>query len=540
MADCRDDSGETGDSATTEVLDRLSDGIFGLDADWRFTYLNEAGRAVISDAAGESFTAAELVGRNIWEVVPEAVGTKFEKRYEEAMRTGEQVSFDAYYEPLDAWLAVRASPSETGLSVCFRDITERRRRHDRVATRETALREIYEAIADRESTFEERVDDLLRIGQRVLGTEYGTLSHVQGDQYVFEVVRSPGGLEVGDTVDLAATNCERIVLTEETLVLGNVAEDAPDLADRPGNREWGIRCYLGTPVVVDDEVYGTFCFYDSDPRTEPFSDWEVTLVDLMGRWVSAALESKLTEDRLRRQNDRLEKFATLVSHDLRNPLNVAEGWLEMAREECESEALGNVANSHERMRTIVDDLLILARAGRSVDDPVDLDLKAVAADAWAQVETASATLTVDIDRDVSGDRARIQQLFENLFRNCVEHGSTDSRTQSGDSVEHGSTAPRSDTRGDSVEHGGDDTADDARALSVTVGPLPDGFYVADDGVGIPDAKRDHILEFGYTTADDGTGIGLGIVEDVATAHGWTVAVAESEGGGARFEFRNVT
>ena len=519
MADGRDDS----DSTTTEVLDRLSEGIFGLDTDWRFTYLNETGRAVICDAAGESFSVSELVGRNIWELVPEAVGTTFEQRYREAMRTGERVCFDAYYEPLDAWLAVRASPSETGLSVCFRDITERRRRHDRVASRETVLREIYEAIADRESTFEERVDDLLRIGQRVLGTDYGTLSRVRGDEYVFEVVRSPGDLEVGDTVDLAATNCERIVLTEETLVLGNVAEDAPDLVERAGYRDWGIRCYLGTPVIVGDEVYGTFCFYDSDVRTEPFSDWEVTLVDLMGRWVSAALERKLTEDRLRHQNDRLEKFATLVSHDLRNPLNVAEGWLEMAREECKSEALGNVANSHERMRAIVDDLLVLARAGRTVDDPVDLDLGEVAADAWAQVETATATLTVDLDRDASGDRTRIQQLFENLFRNCVEHGSTDSRTGSGDGE----------------EHGGDDV-DDGPGLSITVGPLPDGFYVADDGVGIPEAERDHVIEFGYTTTDDGTGIGLGIVEDVATTHGWTVTVTESEGGGARFEFRNVT
>jgi signal transduction histidine kinase len=518
MADERD--GYASDRTPERVLDRLTDGVFGLDTDWRFTYLNETAREIVSDAADESLTADELRGRNLWELVPEAVGTTFESQYCEAMRTGEQVSFDAHYAPLDAWLEVRAYPSETGLSVCFRDITERRRRHDRIATRETALREIYEAIADRESSFEERVDDLLRIGQRVLDTSYGTLSRVQGDEYVFEVVRSPGDLTAGDTVDLSVTNCERVILSEETLVLANVAEEAPGLADRAGNREWGISCYLGTPVVVDDEVYGTFCFSDTDARTEPFSDWEVTLVDLMGRWVSVALERKLTEDRLRHQNERLEKFATLVSHDLRNPLNVAEGWLEMVSEECDSEAIPHVANSHERMRAIVDDLLLLARAGQTVDDPVALDVAAVAADAWSQVETATTTLTVDIDAAISGDRSRIQQLFENLFRNCVEHGSTESRMESGDSVEHGAT-------------------DDTSTLSITVGPLPDGFYVQDDGVGIPESERGHVLEFGYTTAEDGTGIGLGIVEDIATAHGWQVTVAEGEAGGARFEFTNV-
>jgi GAF domain-containing protein len=492
-------------SAPEEVLDRLAEGVFGLDTDWRFTYLNRTGRAVVCDAAGESATAAALVGRSIWAVVPGAVGTMFETKYREAMRTQEEVSFDAYYEPLDAWLAVRASPSETGLSVCFRDITERRRRHDRIATRKAVLRRIYEAIADRESTFEERVDDLLRIGQQVLDTDYGTLSRVRGDEYVFEVVRSPGDLKAGDTVDLSATNCERVVATEETLVVEDVADD-PELGDRAGHARWGIDCYLGTPVVVDDEVYGTFCFYDGEARTDPFSDWEVTLVDLMGRWVSAALERRLTEDRLRHQNDRLERFATLVSHDLRNPLNVAEGWLEMAREECATEALENVADSHERMRTIIDDLLTLARAGRAVDDPDDLDLGTIAADAWAQVETETATMTVDLDRHADGDRPRVQRLFENLFRNAVEHG------------------PGAGTR----------------AVSVAVGPLADGFYVADDGVGIPESERDDVLEFGYTTADDGTGIGLGVVGDVAAAHGWTVRVTGSDEGGARFEFENVT
>ena len=534
MAEERD--GNRSDGLPEQVLDRMTDGVFGLDTDWQFTYLNETARAIISDAAGESLTVDELRGRNLWELVPEATDTTFESKYREAMRTGEQVSFDARYEPLDAWLEVRAYPSETGLSVCFRDITERRRRHDRIVTRETVLREIYEAIADRESSFEERVDDLLRIGQRVLDTSHGTLSRVRGDEYVFEVVRSPGDLSAGDTVDLSVTNCERVVLTEETLVLANIAEDAPDLAGRAGNRELGINCYLGTPVVVDDEVYGTFCFYDTDARTESFSDWEVTLVDLMGRWVSVALERELTEDRLRHQNERLEKFATLVSHDLRNPLNVAEGWLEMVNEECDSEAISHITDSHDRMRAIVDDLLLLARAGRTVDDPVALDVAAVAADAWSQVETANATLTVDIDAEISGDRSRIQQLFENLFRNCVEHGSTDSRPAADDSVEHGSTENRRESAGDSVEHG---FTDDAPTLSITVGSLPGGFYVADDGVGIPESEREHVLEFGYTTAENGTGIGLGIVEDIATAHGWQITVAESEAGGARFEFANV-
>jgi nitrogen-specific signal transduction histidine kinase len=504
----------------------MTDGIFGLETDWQFTYLNETARTVVCNAAGERLTIDELLGRNISELLPEARDTTFETEYREAMRTREVTAFDDYYEPLDVWFEVRVYPSETGLTVCFRHVTERRQRRERLETREAVLRKMYDTIADCDAGFEERVDDLLRIGQRVLGTPYGTLSCVRGDEYVFEVVRSPGDIEVGDVVDLWATNCEWVVLTAETLVLANVAENAPELTDKTGYDEWGITCYLGTPVVVDDEVYGTFCFYDTEPRTEPFSDWEITLVDLMGRWVSVALERKLVAERLRRQNDRLEKFATLVSHDFRNPLNVADGWLDVASEDCGSEAITKIQASHDRMRTIVDEVLALARAGQTVDDPTELDLGPVAADAWEQVATGDATLAVDLDLSVRGDRPRLQRLFENLFRNSVEHGSTSNRAQPDDSVEHGSPSNR--------------TEDDADDIAVRVGALSGGFYVEDDGVGIPADRREHILEFGFSTADDGTGIGLGVVEDIADAHGWTVRVTESASGGARFEFTTVT
>ncbi|OYR57107.1 hypothetical protein DJ71_26370, partial [Halorubrum sp. E3] len=72
-----------------------------------------------------------------------------------------------------------------------------------------------------------------------------------------------------------------------------------------------------------------------------------------------------------------------------------------------------------------------------------------------------------------------------------------------------------------------------------VGDLPDGFYVEDDGPGIPEAERDDVFESGHTTAEDGTGFGLAIVREIVEAHGWSVAVAEGAAGGARFEFTGV-
>jgi PAS domain S-box-containing protein len=218
-----------------------------------------------------------------------------------------------------------------------------------------------------------------------------------------------------------------------------------------------------------------------------------------------ALYLDITDERqvreLERQNERLDEFASVVSHDLRNPLNVAEGRLTLAREECDSAHLDDVARALERMAALVDDLLTLAREGKSVETTTAVDLAATAENCWLNVGTADATLVTESTQTVQADRSRLAQLLENLFRN-------------------------------SVEHGGDD-------VTVTVGDLDDGFYVADDGTGIPASDRETVFESGYSTASQGTGFGLSIVSDIADAHGWTVSVTDSAEGGARFEVTGV-
>ncbi|WP_254840888.1 PAS domain S-box protein [Natronomonas marina] len=110
------------------VLERIDDGFFALDADWEFTYLNEFGAEIIRSAAASE--VEEVVGRNLWEAVPSAEGTVFERNYRRAMENQESVDFEAYYEPLETWFGVSAYPSEEGLSVLFQDITRRKRREE--------------------------------------------------------------------------------------------------------------------------------------------------------------------------------------------------------------------------------------------------------------------------------------------------------------------------------------------------------------------------------------------------------------------------
>ncbi|SHH58382.1 PAS domain-containing sensor histidine kinase [Halobaculum gomorrense] len=482
----------------TDLLDRMTDGFHAYDDEWNTTYLNERARRIVSEAAGEELSTEEIVGRNIWEVVPEAVGTEIYERYHEAIESQDPLEFETFYEPLELWLEVRAFPSESGLSVLYRDVTDEKRRVRELQSREETLHAITEAIVDADRSFEERVSRLLEVGAEMLGTEYGTLSRIRDDRYVFEVVYAPeDSIAAGDEVDLSTTNCERVVITEESLVLNDVSEH-PDLADRAGNADWGISCYLGTPVRVNGSTYGTFCFYDREPRTQPFAEWQVALVELMAEWVSSALERQVVEEDLHRQNDRLEEFAAIVSHDLRNPLAIAQGQAKLAAESVDDEHLEKAIQAHERMERIISDVLTMARTGSVVEETESVDLSVVAPEAWSTVATADATLDASQAPSVMADRSRLVQLLENLFRNAVEHGGDDVR--------------------------------------VVVEAIPGGFAVADDGPGIPEADHEEVFEYGYTTRDEGTGFGLSIVREIAQAHGWTASATASETGGARFEF----
>jgi len=491
-------------SQRSSILDRMTDAFLALDTDWELTYLNERGREVICAAAGQELTIDSLVGTDIWRLLPEAVDTVFYDEYHEAVSSGEPVTFEAEYEPLDTWFEVRAYPSPDGLSVYFRDVTDRRNQIAQLRQREEVLKEMYRVVSAKDLAFDEQVDRLLDIGREVLGTDYGALSRQEGGDYVFEIVHDPtGDTEPGDRVQLDQTTCERAIVTEQTLVLEDIARDAPELTSREGFTDMGISCYLGTPVVVDGDIYGTFCFYSEDPREEPFSDWEITLVELLGNWVSYEQERRRNRRELTRERNRLDEFAGVVSHDLRNPLGVALGRIDAARETGDDEHFDAIERSLERMDDLIDDVLTAAREGESVQDPGPVDIVAIANEAWAIVDAGAATLAVDAPGRYLGDATRLQQLLENLCVNAVEHGGED--------------------------------------VTITVSALANGrgFYVADDGPGVPAEKRDEIFEAGYTTSEEGTGFGLKIVEEVAHAHGATVRVTESADGGARFEIRDL-
>ena len=241
-----------------------------------------------------------------------------------------------------------------------------------------------------------------------------------------------------------------------------------------------------------------------------FSETDLTLVELWADTVTMVFsrlewerQLRSREDEMARERDRLDEFVGVVSHDLRNPLNVASLRLDLARQECDSGHLSDVEQALDRMEQLIEDLLVIARKGDAVGETVPVRLSEVVSQCWEVIETSDATLECTTSHTISADENRLSEVFENLFRNAVEHGGCD--------------------------------------VTIRVGNLPDGngFYVADDGTGISADERDQIFESGYSTTENGTGFGLAIVQQIVDAHGWDVCVTESETGGTRFEISDV-
>ena len=212
---------------------------------------------------------------------------------------------------------------------------------------------------------------------------------------------------------------------------------------------------------------------------------------------------------LRRQNEQLDEFASSVSHHLRNPLQVAAGQTELARERIgaspppgvDVDRLDDLDEALERMTAIISDLRTLAEQGKSVESTEPVAFAAAVRTAWSHVDTEGASLSVENDGTIAADRSRLLSILENLARNAVEHGA--------------------------AGVAGDE-------LSVAVRLTDDGFVFEDDGRGI-DADQERLFDYGYTTSSEGTGLGLRIVETMAGSHGWSVRV-DPEHDGARFVF----
>ena len=460
--------------ARAAVLDTLDAAVVVVDED---------GRVVDSNAAARAFGAVDAPEGHPFGAAFPAVATAYDAGH--ATVTVEVDGTSRTFAVSESALTGRRG--QRARVLVLSDITERLRRERALEALSIAASDLMEA-DDRVAVCERAVTasvDVLELPLCMVHLRDGdTLEPVAATTATEERYDSLPSYAVGEGVVGTAFAREAPVGFERV-------ERAPMLVDG----DTPFRSVMVFPL----DSHGTLTV--GAPDRTSFSEEVTYFARILAGNVTYALDRATREAELQTQNERLDEFASVVSHDLRNPLAVAQGHLDLLRETHEDEHVDAIGTALDRMEDLVADVLTLARQGQAVGATEPLLLHGVVEDAWGTVD-GDGTLVADLgDARVVADRSRLRQLFENLFRNCVEHAGP--------------------------------------AVTVEVGTLPDGFFVADDGPGIPADQRERVLEPGYTSTGTGTGLGLAIVADIAAAHGWSVEVAGSASGGVRFEFTGV-
>lgn len=475
-----------------QMVDAVGVGVGAYNADGEYAYVNQA-YAEMLETDKES-----LLGTAIWEINDDVDPDRFEE-YWSSYTEGETRTAEAIHrhgtaavdvQTLTTRVVVDGEPYNIGT---IQDISLRKRRERQLNQLHTVTEKLIDACSS--NGIARIVADTV---ENILGYEYNVVRLV-GDSGRLEpvAVTESARPDVGNSWSYSLdeeTSGVRAFNQQEPVVVDDVTE----LTD--GYDRGRARSVLYVPVGR----FGLLSIAHHDSGT--FDETDIDLASILTSNAEAALRRLENERDLERQNERLGAFVDVISHDIPNHLNVADIRLDLARKQGDLSQLDDVALAHGRIESVISDMRTLVDHGKQIDSVDWLSFEDVVGNCWSTCrgENEAVSLEIESSGRIQADESRFKQLLENLFWNALEHG--------------GSTP------------------------TIRVGLLDHGFYVEDDGPGIPDSERQKVLSPGYTSLDgeDHFGFGLAIVREVARAHGWTLDVTESDAGGARFEITGVT
>jgi PAS domain S-box-containing protein len=530
------------DVTSVELLERMTDAFIALDRDWRITYMNGAAVRLNGKPREDS------LWRSHWDEWPLTVGSEVERQYKLAMRTQQPVHFEHHYMApgRDFWHRIHAYPSENGLSIFFRDVTEEKRAGDLAALLAKAGSE-FAATPDEEAT--------LRIMAQMALPLLGEWSCVYVTDDAGQVTRvelaatDPRTLTLLRAVvpDLAAAADDRMPFVRamrlsRTILVSDIDDSfyAPmsaiaHLRDRL--RELAPTSLLSVPLIARGRTIGAITFGTADTNRrhnehDVHAAREVAVpaalaldnARLYDAERRARLEAEVARQRAEEANRAKADFLSTMSHELRTPLNAIAGYVELLQmglrgplAPLQLQDLERIARNQTHVTRLINDVASFARleAGR-----VEFDLKPVSVakllmelEGFIEPQTAERdhVLRVRIcePRVIAwADADKTMQILLNLTSNALKH------TPPGTSIEV--------------------FCDDAVAADVV------RINVRDTGRGVPRDKQQIIFEpfvqIGRARSHpvEGIGLGLAISRDLARGMGGTLTVESQLGEGATF------
>ncbi len=434
--------------------------------------------------------------------------------------------------------SLRLAQENLDLACSFSDSKEQvEESNRRLAEKQTALedsvaamRELYRVISISYRRPSEQIQAMLKMGCQRFGLGIGILSRVVESRYEVIQVRSPDHqIARGDVFDLKETYCFETLSSQAAQ--GFECAAVCGWCRHPGYHKLKLKAYLGVPVRVNGEVYGTLSFSDFRPRSTTFSTVDFELLQLMAEWVSGALEQECMALAVQQQQSLLAhasrlsilgEMASGLVHEINQPITAinlySEACLEQLRGSLNevgaiSELIEKIAAQSTRAGNIIQHIRHFSRYGKAqyivsrVDELLAeiidlLELETSRHDIYLHYECAANLPMVRVDR------LQVQQVICNLLRNAMD-----------------AMKGRKDARDIFISA---QLASDDAVIEIAV---------RDHGSGLKAVNLDQILRPFFTTKSEGLGLGLPISQSIIEAHGGRLWATANEGDcGATFHF----
>jgi len=520
-----------------QILEGISGGFFSLDKEYRFTYWNRAAEE------GTGLKREDVLGKNVFEVFPNAQGAELGEKYRVAMETKTYQSFETAYKDdrFEAWYDVRIYPTQDGISVLFQDITERKRQQ----TQKEALLEISHVINAAQQVDQlclnaaEKIAQFLDIPPKLVTIyqydDRTQMLHLMAPSLndLPEIPTEIAHRKVREGESAIAVQCarsQRGLMTEKVFHASLSQLLAGEILGAK------LKTLVTLPLVVQGDLQGVMEVLSK--KEEKYVGDDLSMLTVIANELSAGMSRRRLVDALalknieleteqkktEEANETLKKFLATFSHELRAPLNSIVGFSELVAESMASlpeesvqEFMKNINESGKHLKDLVNDILDLSKieAGK-----LDLHIDTYPVADFVQtlqrvLQVAIQQKNIDLRFDISDevdqlvvDQTRFKQILVNLIQNAIKYS----------------------------DPGGKVTVSVRRVENdIEVG-------VKDEGPGIrPEEISSLFRPFQQTKSGkmqkEGTGLGLAITKRLVELHGGRIWVESAPGKGSLFIFR---